>query len=70
MSTTKETLEFDLDDLIEAPKGGSLPDPCLYQYYRNLKHRIIVINDQIDASLLETAMIPLLEMDNDGRLPQ
>ena len=40
MSTTNITLE----DLMAAllPKG--LPDPILYQYYKNLEDRKIIIN--------------------------
>lgn len=46
------------------PKG--LPDPILYQYYKNLLNRKIVINEQIGDGLLETATLPFIEMDNDG----
>lgn len=46
------------------PKG--LPDPVLYQYYRRLLNRQIVINEQIGDQLLETAILPFMEMDNDG----
>jgi ATP-dependent Clp protease protease subunit len=46
------------------PKG--LPDPVLYQYYKNLLSRKIVINEQIGDELLETATLPFIEMDNDG----
>ena len=46
------------------PKG--LPDPIIYQYYKNLLNRKIVINEQIGDSLLETAILPFIEMDNDG----
>lgn len=56
-------MELDLVTLLE---DGNLPDPCIYQYYKNLNNRRIIINDQIDATLLETVILPLLEMDNDG----
>ena len=59
----KETLTIPLSDL---GLDNSLPDPVTYQYYKNLKDRKIIINDQIDASIVEMVMIPLLEMDNDG----
>lgn len=59
----KETLTIPLGDL---GLDNSLPDPVTYQYYKNLKDRKIIINDQIDASIVEMVMIPLLEMDNDG----
>ena len=45
---------------------NSLPDPVMYQYYKNLKNRKIIINDQIGADIVEMVMIPLLDMDNDG----
>ena len=59
----KETLTIPLSDL---GLDNSLPDPVTYQYYKNLKDRKIIINDQIDSSIVEMVMIPLLEMDNDG----
>lgn len=46
------------------PKG--LPDPIIYQYYKNLEKRKIIINEQISDNLLETATLPFIEMDNDG----
>ena len=59
----KEVLEIPLSDL---GLGDSLPDPVTYQYYKNLKDRKIIINDQIGSEVVEMVMIPLLEMDNDG----
>ena len=59
----KETLTIPLSDL---GLDNSLPDPVTCQYYKNLKDRKIIINDQIDSSIVEMVMIPLLEMDNDG----
>lgn len=58
-----EFLELDLEKLLN---GGSLPDPVMYQYYKNLKQRKIVINDAIGAEIVEMVILPLLEMDNDG----
>lgn len=46
--------------------ADALPDPVLYQYYKNLANRKIVINEQIGDNLLETAILPFIEMDNDG----
>ena len=40
--------------------------PATYQYYKGLENRRIIINDQIDAGIVETLILPLLEMDNDG----
>ena len=59
----KEVLEIPLSDLVS---DTSLPDPVTYQYYKQLKDRRIVINDQIDSSIVEMVMLPLLQMDNDG----
>lgn len=55
--------EFDAELVINNP---NLPDPILYQYYNNLKKRRIIINDEIGSDIVETVMLPLLEMDNDG----
>lgn len=57
--------EIPLNELL-GPDDTCLPNPVMFQYYKNLKNRKIIINDQIDSSLLETVIIPLLEMDNDG----
>lgn len=62
-SVKKSSIEDVLVGILDSP---SLPDPCMYQYYKNLENRKILINDQIDASIVETAILPLLEMDNDG----
>ena len=59
----KEILEIPLKDL---GLDNSLPDPVMYQYYKNLKNRKIIINDQIGADIVEMVMIPLLDMDKDG----
>lgn len=59
---TTITLE-ELLDLLQ-PKG--LPDPIIFQYYRNLLNRKIIINEAIGDNLLETAILPFIEMDNDG----
>lgn len=56
-------MELDLVTLLE---DGNLPEPCIYQYYKNLNNRRIIINDQIDSTLLETVILPLIEMDNDS----
>ena len=59
----KEFLEIQLSDLVG---DSSLPDPVTYQYYKNLKNRKIIINEEIGDNLLETATLPFIEMDNDG----
>ena len=55
--------EINLDELLSNPTEMS---PATYQYYKNLKNRTIIINEQITADIVESVMIPLLEMDNDG----
>ena len=62
MSTTNVTLE----DLMAALTPKGLPDPILYQYYKNLENRRIIINEQIGDGLMESAVLPFMEMDNDG----
>lgn len=59
-------IEFTIEELIATLQPKSLPDPILYQYYKNLLDRKIVINEQIGDGLLETATLPFIEMDNDG----
>lgn len=62
MSTTTLTLE----DIAAALKPTGLPDIIMYQYYKNLEKRTIIINEQITANIVESVMLPLIEMDNDG----
>lgn len=59
----KELLEIPLSDL---GLNDPLPDPVTYQYYKRLKERKIIINEQIGSDIVEMVMLPLLEMDNDG----
>ena len=55
--------EISLDELLSDPTELT---PATYQYFKNLKNRTIIINDQITSDIVETAMLPLIEMDNDG----
>lgn len=55
-----------LRELIEAISADSLPSPITYQYYKNLLDRKIIINEEISDGLLELAILPYMEMDNDG----
>lgn len=62
---------MDKNDLIEVIecmklKPTGLPDYTMYQYYKNLEKRRIVINQVIADDLLELAILPYMEMDNDG----
>lgn len=58
---------IDLNELVSTVENtGTFPDPSIYQYYKNLAKRKIVINFDIDDNLLESATLPLMEMDQDG----
>ena len=59
-------MELTLDDILAAVTPKGLPDVILYQYYKNLANRKIVINEQIGDGLIESAVLPFMEMDNDG----
>lgn len=60
-------MEFELPikDLLKQ-FGGGLPDVVDYQYYVNLQQRKIIVNEAICDTILESAVLPLIEMDNDG----
>lgn len=61
--TNKGTIAIPLDaTMVDAMAY----DPVQYQYYIGLQNRTIMVNSTIDASILETAILPLLQMDNDG----
>lgn len=57
-----EQYEISLDEILG--DVGSI-SPAMYQYYKGLKERKIIINDQITSNIVETVILPLLEMDND-----
>ena len=59
-------MELNINDLLSALQPTGLPDVILYQYYKQLKNRKIIINEEIGDNLLETATLPFIEMDNDG----
>ena len=59
-------MELTLEDLVAALKPTGLPDIIMYQYYKQLENRRIVINEQIGDALLETAILPFMDMDSDG----
>lgn len=56
---------INIGDFLEL-SADNLPSPATYQYYKNLMNRKIVINQGINEDLLELAVLPFLEMDNDG----
>lgn len=55
---------LDINQLIQQLSDSA--DPVMYQYFKNLKNRKIVINEDISEASIETVVLPLLEMDNDG----
>lgn len=59
-------MNITLEDLAAMLNPKGLPDPILYQYYKSLENRRIIINEEIGDSLLESAILPFWEMDNDG----
>ena len=61
MDLPKKTI--DLAELISSPEELS---PVAYQYYKNLANRRIILNEEVTSSLVETVILPLLEMDSDG----
>lgn len=67
MNVTKDyTIVLDelVDEIVSATSSAIKPSE--YQYYKNLQNRTIVINNQITADIVESVMLPLIEMDNDG----
>lgn len=62
-----EYFELDLSQLMDS---SGLPDPVMYQYYRNLNNNTIVINSEIGDDLLEYATLPLLQMDADPNVEE
>lgn len=59
-------MSITLTPFITSLQEGALPDPVEYVYYKSLENRKIIINDEIGDSLLESAIIPYMEMDSDG----
>ena len=58
----KEIGTIDLTELL----NDNAIDPIQYQYYKNLQNRKIIINDEINSSIIEMAVLPLIDIDNDG----
>jgi len=65
MNKTNKGLEISLDELGELLSKPNELSPISYQYYKSLKDRRIIINDTISQDILEYAVIPLIDMDND-----
>lgn len=56
--------QIDLNQLIQQLSDSA--DPVMYQYFKNLQRRTVIINEDISEASIETIALPLLEMDNDG----
>ena len=54
-------MELLLDKIID--ESLSLAE---YQYFKGLKERRIIFNEDVDEDIVESVMLPLLDMDNDG----
>lgn len=59
----KKDYEVNLDEILANPTEIT---PATYQYYKNLKNRTIIINEEISGDIIELAVLPLREMANDG----
>ena len=59
-----ELTTLNIDELVATMQETS--NPVLLQYYKGLQNRTIIINEQISESIMECAVLPLLEMDDDG----
>ncbi len=55
-----------MSEILELIDDCQTIDVKSYVYYRALKDRTIIINELIDDSILERAVYPLIQMDNDG----
>lgn len=60
-------LEFDLNNLLNK---GELPTPAEYQYYKNLQNNTIIINEEISDNLIELAILPIQNMDEDPNVKE
>lgn len=61
----KDFTEINLDSLVQ----NNAIDPIQYQYFKNLEKRKIIINGEIGDDLIEYAILPLMEMDDDSGKP-
>lgn len=55
-------MEFDIGTLLDGICETNLPDPCMWQYYKNLTNNRIVLNQEIGDSTLEMVILPYLDM--------
>lgn len=55
----------DAIDISELLSNATELTPATYQYYKGLTGRTIVLNDDITSDIIESAVLPLIEMDKD-----
>ena len=48
----------------ETTDSGMTPE--MYQYYKGLEERRVILNKDVDKDILERVILPLMDMDNDG----
>ena len=58
-------MNISIDDILATIQPDALPDPILYQYWNCMSDRKIVINDEISKDIIEFAVLPFIQMDND-----
>lgn len=63
---TPETIS--IEDILNSINDNSvLPSPVDYQYWYNLQNRKIIINDAISDTIIETAVLPYMQMNVEGQ---
>lgn len=60
----RKEAEIELDELLGMLQGGY--DPVMEEYKKGLENRTIIINQAVDTSIIEMAVLPLRRMDEDG----
>ncbi len=66
MNSNKTKGVLDILDGMASP----LPLPSEYQYYNSLEKNCILINEAIDENIIETACIPLMQMDKNPEVKE
>lgn len=59
-----EVATIDVNELISQLSETS--NPVLYQYFKKLQERKLIVNGEISSEDIEFTIMPLLDMDNDG----
>lgn len=61
---------MDLNELLDDAMQSGMLTPDMYQYYKGLARNRIIINEDISYNLIELAVIPLIDMDNDPNVKE